>query len=168
MKYIVGVESITNKTHNTLLDVCQQYHLLVENVQIVDGVPEYEGSDKCIKEEMGTHFVCGQSLTQEAQIIMQKLHQFNTGSNVSLPLLATYLNAGIGRITSFLQIRRQEMQHREGCRGVPDSINAQGLPLDPDFRSTINILAPLSDAAFTEGRAGMRFGLRPKKGCWCC
>ncbi|TFB27365.1 type VI secretion protein VasK [Lelliottia nimipressuralis] len=85
----------------------------------------------------------------------------NSGSDVSLPLLAKYLNADSGRIAQFLQIRLRGVLHKEGNRWVPDSINSQGLVFNPAFLSAINTLNHISDVAFTEGYAGMSFELRP-------
>ncbi|HIE4239693.1 TPA: ImcF-related family protein [Serratia marcescens] len=84
-----------------------------------------------------------------------------SSSDVSLPLLAKYLNADSGRITQFLQTRLKGVLHREGNRWVPDSINAQGLTFNPAFLHAINTLSHISDVAFTEGNAGMHFELRP-------
>lgn len=85
----------------------------------------------------------------------------NTSSDVSLPLLAKYLNADSGRIARFLQTRLKGVLHREGNHWVPDSINSQGLAFNPAFLNAINTLSHISDVAFTEGNAGMHFELRP-------
>lgn len=85
----------------------------------------------------------------------------NASSDVSLPLLAKYLNADSGRIAQFLQTRLKGVLHREGSRWVPDSINSQGLVFNPAFLDAINTLSRISDVAFTEGNAGMNFELRP-------
>ncbi|ANS42242.1 ImcF-related family protein [Serratia inhibens] len=85
----------------------------------------------------------------------------DTSSEVSLPLLAKYLNADSGRIAQFLQTRLKGVLHREGSRWVPDSINSQGLTFNPAFLKAINALSQLSDVAFTQGNAGMHFELRP-------
>lgn len=84
-----------------------------------------------------------------------------SSSEVSLPLLAKYLNADSGRIAQFLQTRLKGVLHREGNHWVPDSINSQGLTFNPAFLNAINTLSQLSDVAFTEGNAGMHFELRP-------
>ncbi|WP_279047655.1 ImcF-related family protein [Cedecea davisae] len=84
-----------------------------------------------------------------------------SSSEVSLPLLAKYLNADSGRIAQFLQTRLKGVLHREGSRWVPDSINSQGLTFNPAFLNAINTLSHISDVAFTEGNAGMHFELRP-------
>ena len=88
----------------------------------------------------------------------------NSSSDVSLPLLAKYLNADSGRITQFLQTRLKGVLHREGSRWVPDSINAQGLTFNPEFLTAMNTLSQLSDVAFMQGNAGMHFDLRPGTG----
>ncbi len=85
----------------------------------------------------------------------------NISSEVSLPLLAKYLNADSGRIAQFLQTRLKGVLHREGSRWVPDSINAQGLAFNPAFLNAINTLSHIADVVFTEGNAGMNFELRP-------
>lgn len=85
----------------------------------------------------------------------------NSGSDVSLPLLAKYLNADSGRIARFLQTRLKGVLHKEGNHWVPDSINSQGLAFNPAFLNAINTLSHISDVAFTEGNAGMNFELRP-------
>ncbi|MBZ0057041.1 MULTISPECIES: ImcF-related family protein [unclassified Leclercia] len=85
----------------------------------------------------------------------------NSSSDVSLPLLAKYLNADSGRIARFLQTRLKGVLHKEGNHWVPDSINSQGLAFNPAFINAINTLSHISDVAFTEGSAGMNFELRP-------
>ena len=85
----------------------------------------------------------------------------NVSSEVSLPLLAKYLNADNGRITRFLQSRLSGVLHREGTRWVPDSINAQGLTFNPAFLQALNQLSRISDVVFTSGEAGLHFELRP-------
>ncbi|ELY4480771.1 type VI secretion protein VasK [Cronobacter turicensis] len=85
----------------------------------------------------------------------------NSDSDVSLPLLAKYLNADSGRIAQFLQTRLKGVLHREGSHWVPDSVYAQGLTFNPAFLTAINTLSNISDVAFTEGNAGMSFELRP-------
>ncbi|MRS20909.1 type VI secretion protein VasK [Enterobacteriaceae bacterium RIT692] len=85
----------------------------------------------------------------------------NVSSEVSLPLLAKYLNSDTGRITRFLQTRLNGVLHREGTRWVPDSINAQGLTFNPAFLKAINALSQISDVVFTTGEAGLHFELRP-------
>ncbi|MES3577316.1 ImcF-related family protein [Enterobacter cloacae] len=85
----------------------------------------------------------------------------NSSSDVSLPLLAKYLNADSGRIARFLQTRLKGVLHKEGNHWVPDSINSQGLAFNPAFLNAINTLSHISDVAFTEGNAGMNFELRP-------
>ncbi|MBL5899732.1 type VI secretion protein VasK [Lelliottia amnigena] len=85
----------------------------------------------------------------------------NSSSDVSLPLLAKYLNADSGSIARFLQTRLKGVLHKEGNHWVPDSINSQGLAFNPAFLNAINTLSHISDVAFTEGNAGMNFELRP-------
>ncbi|PJR67871.1 ImcF-related family protein [Raoultella sp. T31] len=85
----------------------------------------------------------------------------NSSSDVSLPLLAKYLNEDSGRIAQFLQTRLKGVLHKEGNHWVPDSINSQGLAFNPAFLNAINTLSHISDVAFTEGNAGMNFELRP-------
>jgi len=82
-------------------------------------------------------------------------------SEVSLPLLAKYLNADSGRITRFLQTRLNGVLHKEGSRWVPDSINAQGLIFNPEFLQAVDTLSHISDVVFTNGDAGLSFELRP-------
>lgn len=85
----------------------------------------------------------------------------NVSSEVSLPLLAKYLNADSGRITRFLQTRLTGVLHKEGSHWVPDSINAQGLTFNPAFLQALDILSHISDVVFTDGEAGLSFELRP-------
>lgn len=85
----------------------------------------------------------------------------NASSDVSLPLLAKYLNVDSGRISQFLQTRLKGVLHKNGNNWVPDSINSQGLAFNPAFLNAINTLSYISDVAFTEGNAGMKFELRP-------
>ncbi|MGG6177519.1 ImcF-related family protein [Pantoea allii] len=69
----------------------------------------------------------------------------NSSSDVSLPLLAKYLNADSGRIAQFLQTRLKGVLHKEGNHWVPDSINSQGLAFNPAFLNAINTLSYISD-----------------------
>lgn len=85
----------------------------------------------------------------------------DTSSEVSLPLLARYLNSDSGRITRFLQTRLNGVLHKEGSHWVPDSINAQGLTFNPAFLKAVDQLSYLSDVVFADGEAGIRFELRP-------
>ena len=85
----------------------------------------------------------------------------NSSSEVSLPLLAHYLNSDSGRITRFLQTRLNGVLHKEGRHWVPDSINAQGLRFSPAFLRAMDTLSNLSDVVFAEGEAGLHFELRP-------
>jgi type VI secretion system protein ImpL len=85
----------------------------------------------------------------------------NTASEVSLPLLAKYLNSDSGRITHFLQTHLNGVLHKEGSHWVADSINAQGLTFNPQFLDAMNTLSHISDVVFTEGEAGLHFDLRP-------
>lgn len=85
----------------------------------------------------------------------------DTSSEVSLPLLARYLNSDSGRIASFLQNRLNGVLHKEGSHWVPDSINAQGLTFNPTFLKAVDQLSYLSDVVFANGEAGIRFELRP-------
>ncbi|MFI8415930.1 ImcF-related family protein [Serratia sp. NPDC078593] len=85
----------------------------------------------------------------------------NSRSDVSLPLLAKYLNADSGRIAQFLHTRLKGVLHREGSRWVPDSINSQGLTFNPAFLQAMNSLSHISDVVFTNGEAGLHFELRP-------
>lgn len=85
----------------------------------------------------------------------------DVSSDVSLPLLARYLNADTGHIARFLQTSLSGVLRREGNRWVPDTINAQGLTFNPAFLKAINTLSQIADVAFTNGEAGMNFDLRP-------
>jgi type VI secretion system protein ImpL len=85
----------------------------------------------------------------------------NVSSDVSLPLLAKYLNTDSGRISRFLQSSLNGVLHQEGNRWVPDSINAQGLNFNPAFLHAVNTLSQIADVVFTNGEAGLHFDLRP-------
>ena len=85
----------------------------------------------------------------------------DVSSEVSLPLLAKYLNADSGRITQFLQTRLNGVLHKEGSHWVPDSINAQGLTFNPAFIRAVDTLSHLSDVVFINGEAGLSFEIRP-------
>ncbi|WP_305798198.1 type VI secretion IcmF C-terminal domain-containing protein, partial [Leclercia sp. Colony189] len=85
----------------------------------------------------------------------------DASGEVSLPLLAKYLNADSGRITRFLQTRLNGVLHKEGSHWVPDSINAQGLTFNPEFLQAVDTLSHISDVVFTRGEAGLSFELRP-------
>ncbi|MTH48722.1 ImcF-related family protein [Intestinirhabdus alba] len=85
----------------------------------------------------------------------------NTSSEVSLPLLAKYLNTDSGRIAQFLQTRLRGVLRREGSHWVPDAINAQGLTFNPSFLAAVNTLSHISDVVFINGEAGLHFELRP-------
>jgi type VI secretion system protein ImpL len=85
----------------------------------------------------------------------------NVSSEVSLPLLAKYLNADTGRLTRFLHARLGGVLHREGTRWVPDRINARGLTFNPAFLQALNQLSQIADVVFASGHAGLHFELRP-------
>ncbi|NUW65623.1 type VI secretion protein VasK [Cronobacter sakazakii] len=85
----------------------------------------------------------------------------DTSSEVSLPLLAKYLNGDTGRIARFLQTRLNGVLHKEGSHWVADDINAQGLAFNPAFLQAMDTLSHISDVAFTRGEAGLHFDLRP-------
>jgi type VI secretion system protein ImpL len=85
----------------------------------------------------------------------------DTSSEVSLPLLARYLNSDSGRISRFLETRLNGVLHKEGSHWVPDSINAQGLTFSPAFLKAVDTLSALSDVVFADGEAGIRFEMRP-------
>ncbi|WP_288653643.1 MULTISPECIES: ImcF-related family protein [Pantoea] len=85
----------------------------------------------------------------------------NVSSEVSLPLLAKYLNADTGRLTRFLHARLSGVLHREGTRWVPDRINARGLTFNPAFLRALNQLSQIADVVFASGHAGLHFELRP-------
>lgn len=85
----------------------------------------------------------------------------NVSSEVSLPLLAKYLNAENGRLTRFLHARLSGVLHREGTRWVPDRINARGLTFNPAFLQALNQLSQIADVIFASGDAGLHFELRP-------
>ncbi|MDX5631046.1 MULTISPECIES: ImcF-related family protein [unclassified Brenneria] len=82
-----------------------------------------------------------------------------TASDASLPLLAQYLRADTGRIARFLDTRLSGVLHKEGSQWVPDAINSQGMPINPEFLRRINQLSQLADIVFADGDAGMRFEL---------
>lgn len=82
-------------------------------------------------------------------------------SDISLPLMAQYINGDSGRITRFLQTRLSGVLHKEGRHWVADSINAQGLTFNPAFLKAMDTLSHISDVAFVSGPAGMHFELRP-------
>lgn len=85
----------------------------------------------------------------------------NTASEVSLPLLGSYLNGESGRITRFLQTRLNGVLHKEGSHWVQDRINAQGLTFNLAFLKAIDTLSDLSEIVFINGEAKIHFELRP-------
>lgn len=85
----------------------------------------------------------------------------SSSSEVSLPLLAQYLNGDSGRISRFLQTRLNGVLHKEGSHWVPDAINAQGLQFNPAFIHAVDTLSHISDVVFTTGPAGLSFEIRP-------
>ncbi|WP_374684519.1 ImcF-related family protein [Scandinavium hiltneri] len=85
----------------------------------------------------------------------------SSSSEISLPLLAQYLNGDSGRISRFLQTRLSGVLHKEGSHWVPDSINAQGLEFNPAFIRAVDTLSHISDVVFTTGPAGLSFEIRP-------
>nr|WP_231617171.1 ImcF-related family protein [Erwinia sorbitola] len=85
----------------------------------------------------------------------------SSSSELSLPLLAQYLNADNGRIARFLQTRLNGVLQKEGSRWVADSINAQGLTFNPAFIRAMDTLSYIADVVFTSGSAGMHFEIRP-------
>ncbi|QMM55217.1 type VI secretion protein VasK (plasmid) [Enterobacter sp. RHB15-C17] len=85
----------------------------------------------------------------------------SSSSEISLPLLAQYLNGDSGRISRFLQTRLNGVLHKEGSHWVPDAINAQGLEFNPAFLRAVDTLSHISDVVFTTGPAGLSFEIRP-------
>ncbi len=85
----------------------------------------------------------------------------DVSSEVSIPLLAQYLNGESGRISRFLQTELNGVLRKEGRRWVPDSINSQGLASNPEFLEAINTLSYLSDVVFPNGNANISFEMRP-------
>lgn len=85
----------------------------------------------------------------------------SSSSEISLPLLAQYLNGDSGRISRFLQTRLNGVLHKEGSHWVPDAINAQGLEFNPAFIRAVDTLSHISDVVFTTGPAGLSFEIRP-------
>ncbi|WP_297197574.1 ImcF-related family protein [uncultured Pluralibacter sp.] len=88
-----------------------------------------------------------------------------TGSDASLPLLAQFLRGDSGRIATFLKSNLGGFLHQEGNRWVVDPSASQGMIISPDFLRAINQLAELSDIAFAQGDASVRFELmaRPSR-----
>ncbi|TCW00153.1 ImcF-related family protein [Biostraticola tofi] len=82
-----------------------------------------------------------------------------TSSDASLPLLAQYLRSDSGRISRFLSTRLSGVLHKEGNQWVPDAMNTQGMPINPEFIRSINQLSQLADMVFADGDAGMQFEL---------
>ncbi|MCW2457607.1 UNVERIFIED_ORG: type VI secretion system protein ImpL [Rahnella aquatilis] len=88
-----------------------------------------------------------------------------TGSDASLPMLAQFLRADTGRISTFLNTNLGGMLRLEGNRWVVDPAASQGMRINPAFLSAVNRLAVISDTVFAGGDAGVHFELlaRPSK-----
>lgn len=88
-----------------------------------------------------------------------------TGSDASLPLLASYLRNDSGLIATFLKTRLGGILQQEGNRWAIDPLTTQGLKVNPAFLHKINQLAELAEIAFAQGDAGLRFELlaRPSR-----
>ncbi|MBF6635303.1 type VI secretion protein VasK [Rouxiella silvae] len=85
----------------------------------------------------------------------------DAAAGASLPLMSQYLRADSGRIQRFLETHLSGVLHKEGSKWVQDSVNAQGLTLNPAFLKAVNMLSHLADQVFTDGDAGLNFELRP-------
>lgn len=81
-------------------------------------------------------------------------------SEVSLPLLAQYINSENGRITRFLRTNLNGVLHQEGSRWVKNIMNSQGLTFNPDFLAAVNKLSYLADTVFTGSDSRLHFELR--------
>ncbi|EOL9024277.1 ImcF-related family protein [Cronobacter sakazakii] len=88
-----------------------------------------------------------------------------TGSDASLPILAQFLRADSGRISTFLKNNLGGILHQEGNRWVVDPSASQGMTVNPAFLAAINQLATIADTVFAQGDAGVRFELmaRPSR-----
>lgn len=84
-----------------------------------------------------------------------------TRNDASLPLLAQYLRDG-GRIHQYLTTHLGGVLKREGRDWVADTMNTQGLVVNPAFLHSLNQLGDIADTAFASGDAGMHFDLRAK------
>ncbi|MGN5575480.1 ImcF-related family protein [Enterobacter sp. Lyrl_3] len=85
-----------------------------------------------------------------------------TGSDASLPMLAQFLRADTGRISTFLHANLGGMLRLEGNRWVVDPAASQGMRINPAFLSAVNQLTALSDIVFAGGDAGVHFELLPR------
>uniref|UniRef100_UPI000A941D30 ImcF-related family protein n=1 Tax=Photorhabdus australis TaxID=286156 RepID=UPI000A941D30 len=83
-------------------------------------------------------------------------------SEISLPMLGQFIRSDTGRIEQFLSRQLGGILHKEGNRWVADSVNSQGLPINPVFLNAINQLSELSDLLFADGSQGLRFELRAR------
>ncbi len=85
-----------------------------------------------------------------------------TGSDASLPMLAQFLRADTGRISTFLHANLGGMLRLEGNRWGGDPAASQGMRINPAFLSAVNQLTALSDIVFAGGDAGVHFELLPR------
>ncbi|HHG1856565.1 TPA: type VI secretion IcmF C-terminal domain-containing protein, partial [Klebsiella pneumoniae] len=85
----------------------------------------------------------------------------NTPNDASLPLLAKYLRDD-GRISQFIATNLAGVLEREGRYWVADTMNTQGLTVNPAFLRALNRLRDVADTAFASGDAGVHFELMAK------
>lgn len=85
----------------------------------------------------------------------------DTANDASLPLLAQYLRDD-GRINQFIATNLTGMLKREGRYWVADTMNTQGLAINPAFLRALNRLRDVADTAFASGDAGVHFELMAK------
>lgn len=85
----------------------------------------------------------------------------DTANDASLPLLAQYLRDD-GRINQFIASNLTGMLKREGRYWVADTMNTQGLAINPAFLRALNRLRDVADTAFASGDAGVHFELMAK------
>ncbi|MRS16350.1 type VI secretion protein VasK [Enterobacteriaceae bacterium RIT691] len=86
----------------------------------------------------------------------------DSDSDVSLPALADFIRQDSGRIDQFLTRELDGLLHKEGHRWVVNTVNMQGMTVNPAFLNAVNQLGELSAILFPAGSQGIHFELRAR------
>lgn len=86
----------------------------------------------------------------------------DSDSDVSLPALADFIRQESGRIDQFLIRELDGLLHKEGHRWVANTLNTQGLTVNPAFLKAVNELGELSGILYPSGSQGIHFELRAR------
>ncbi|WP_350319008.1 ImcF-related family protein [Lelliottia wanjuensis] len=86
----------------------------------------------------------------------------DSDSDVSLPALADFIRQDSGRIDQFLTRELDGLLHKEGHRWVVNTLNTQGLTVNPAFLKAVNQLGEISGILYPAGSQGIHFELRAR------